>query len=66
MSVQSWCRCEAKRNRGDHCQASAELQKHLPKLSSLVGICKDNPIDIGVDWEPTPLYEAADDEAETK
>lgn len=20
MSVQSWCRCEAKRNRGDHCQ----------------------------------------------
>jgi hypothetical protein len=36
------------------------LTDWLPKLSDLVGICKDNPIDVAGDWED------ADEASETR
>jgi hypothetical protein len=40
--------------------ADEATESNLPKLSDLMGLCEDSPIDIGGGWE------AADDEAETK
>ena len=31
------------------------FDKHLPKLSDLMGICEDSPIDVGGGWEDRPI-----------